>query len=165
MCDFNTLDDESKLSYHHRLTAAAKAFGGTNFFLQLLEAIRATTPHPLVAKNSEFNFPIGSIKWNKVIFQDKLTLLMKIRIEQKEDDNLLPSKDDKQYKKVLNLVRTLKPLTFTVKPENPEDGDGFTVHPFAIIGETTTTLNPLFDALFFCSVDTVKKILNYKPRS
>jgi len=165
MCDFNSLDDESKLLYHRRVASAAKSFGGTNFFLQLLEALRSTTPHPLVAKNSEFNFYLGTIKWNKVIFHDKITLLMKIRTEAKENGNLLPSKEDKQYKKIVNLVRTLNPLLFTIKPENPEDGEGFTLRPFAVIGETTTTLDPLFDAIFFCSVDTVKKILNYKPRS
>jgi len=32
-----------------------------------------------------------------------------------------------------------------------------------VIDEKTTKLNPVFDALFFCSVETVKKILNFKP--
>jgi len=164
MHDFHTLDDETKLLYHQRLSTAVKSFGGVNFFLQLLEEIRATTPHPLVAKNSEFNFYLGNIKWNKVIFQDKVTLLMKVRVEVNEENNLLPSKDDKQYKKVLNLVRTLKPLTFTITPTNPEDGDGFTLRPFEVIGDTTTTLNPLFEILFFTSVERVKKILAYKPK-
>ena len=164
MYDFNTVDDETKLLYHRQLSTAVKSFGGINFFLQLLEEMRATTPHPLEAKNSEFSFPLGNIKWNKVIFQDKIILLLKIRTQEKEDNNLLPAKDDKQYKKVLNLVRTLKPLIFTVTPINPEDGDGFTLRPFDIIGDTTT-LNPLFDAVFFTSIDTVKKILAYKPRA
>ena len=55
MCDFNTLTDEEKVLHHQKLLLCANAFGGKNFFLQLLEAIRETKPHPLVAGNSEFN--------------------------------------------------------------------------------------------------------------
>ncbi len=162
MCDFNNLDDTAKEAYHKQLSESAEAFGGKNFFLQLLEAIRKTRPHPLMAKNSEFRFSRGAIKWNKVIFNDKLTLLMKERVHESERGNLLPDKTDKQYKKVLNLIRTLKPVTFDVIPKNLKDGDGFTLRAFDKIDESTTRLNPLFDAIFFCSIDTVKKILNYE---
>jgi hypothetical protein len=41
---------------------------------------------------------------------------------------------------------------------------GFFFQPFDVIDENTTKLNPVFDALFFCSVDTVKRILNYEPK-
>ena len=164
MCDFNNLDDAAKQTYHEQLSECAKAFGGTNFFLQLLEAIRKTKPHPLMAKNSEFKFSRGTVTWNKVIFKDKITLLMKVRILENERGNLLPDQEDKSYKNVLNLVRTLKPITFKVTPKNMKDGDGFTFHPFDMIDENTTRLNPIFDALFFCSVDTVKKALNYEPK-
>lgn len=165
MCDFSNLDDAAKQVYHNRLLVCAEAFGGKNFFLQLLESIRESKPHPLMAKNCEFRFPLGTVKWNKVIFKDKLTLLMKVRVNEGEDGNLLSATNEKSYKNVLNLVRTLKPINFTVKPDNPEDGEGFTLHPFDVIGEKTTRLNPIFDALFFCSVDSVKKALNYKPKA
>jgi hypothetical protein len=162
MCNFNELNDLEKKTYHDQLLEYATSVGGKNYFLQLLEAIRKTKPHPLIAKNSEFKFANGSIKWNKVIFQDKITLLMKVRVNAK--DNLLPKKDDKSYKNVVNLVRTLNPIKFEVKPAKREDGAGFEIHPFDIIDENTTRLNPLFDAIFFCSVDTVKKVLNYEER-
>jgi len=132
--------------------------------LQLLEAIRETKSHPLVAGNSEFNIELGTIKWNKVIFNDKLQLLIKARVNEGKQNNLLPAKDEKSYKKVLNVVRTLKPIVFHVTPANQEDGSGFFFQPFDIIDEDTTKLNPVFDALFFCSVDTVKKVLNYEPK-
>ncbi|MDM5271644.1 hypothetical protein PGH07_05615 [Sulfurovum sp. zt1-1] len=165
MCDFNTLDDAQKLHYHQILLNAAANFGGKNFFLQLLEAIRESKPHPLIAANREFNIGLGSIKWNKVIFNDKLQLLQKARLNESKQNNLLPSKDDKSYKKVLNLVRTLKPIVFTVRPNVKENGSSFIFQPFDIIDEETTKLNPLFDALFFCSIETVKKILNYEPKA
>jgi len=164
MCDFNNLDDAAKQAYHEQLTAAADALGGQNYFLQLLEAIRKTKPHPLVAKNSEFKFSRGAVYWDKVIFHDKITLLLKVRIKESERGNLLPEKNDSSYKKVLNLVRTLKPITFDVKPKNLKDGDGFRMQAFDIIDENTTRLNPLFDGIFFCSIDTVKKVLNYEAK-
>jgi hypothetical protein len=164
MCDFNTLTDEEKRLHHQKLLDCANAFGGKNFFLHLLEAIRESKSHPLIAGNSEFNIELGTIKWNKVIFNDKLQLLIKARINEGKQDNLLPAKDAKNYKKVLNVVRTLKPIVFHVKPANEEDGSGFFFQAFDIIDENTTKLNPVFDALFFCSVDTVKKVLNYEPK-
>ncbi|MCJ7766087.1 MAG: hypothetical protein MUP09_09145 [Thiovulaceae bacterium] len=165
MCDFNNLDDAAKAAYHNQLSDCAAAFGGMNFFLQLLEAIRKINPHPLMARNSEFRFSRGSIKWNKVIFKDKLSLLMKVRVNEEKNGNLLPKKDDKEYKNVLNLVRTLNPIEFEVQPKNLKDGDGFKVHAFDIIDDNITRLNPVFDALFFCSVDTIKKVLAYEPKA
>lgn len=164
MCDFNALTEEEKQNYHKQLLEAADAFGGVNYFLQLLEAIRKTKPHPLVAKSCEFKFSRGKISWNKVIFNDKLSLLLKIRVNEDESENLLPDTEDKTYKKVLNLLRTLGPIEFQVFPKNRADGEGFRVHAFDRIDAQTTHLNPLFDALFFCAVDTVKKVLTYEPK-
>ena len=61
MCDFNTLTDEEKKLHHEKLLRCANNFGGKNFFLQLLEAIRETKPHPLIAGNSEFSIELGTI--------------------------------------------------------------------------------------------------------
>jgi hypothetical protein len=159
MCDFNTLDDEQKLLHHQKLMVYADAYGGVNFFLQLLEALRAATAHPLGSRYSDFVFELGNIKWNKVIFNDKIVLLTQARREESKQGNFLPPKGSKNHKKVLNLVRTLSPITFTVKPL---DGEDFSFNAFDIINDETTKLNPLFDVMFFCSMDTVKKILSYK---
>jgi len=165
MCDFNLLSDEEKQLHHETLLACANNFGGKNFFLHLLEAIRETKPHPLTAGNMAFDIELGSISWNKVIFNDKLQLLLKAHKNESKQDNFLPNKEEKNYKKILNVVRTLKPIVFHVKPANPEDGAGFFFQSFDVIDENKTKLNPLFDALFFCSVDTVKKLLNYEPKA
>ncbi|EIF51238.1 hypothetical protein [Sulfurovum sp. AR] len=164
MCDFNTLTEEEKKHYHELLLECANNFGGKNFFLHLLEAIRETKPHPLTAGNSQFDMELGTIKWNKVIFNDKLQLLLKARVNESAQDNFLPDPNAKSYKKILNVVRTLKPIVFHVKPAHKEDGPGFFFQPFDTIDEHKTKLNPLFDSLFFCSVETVKKVLNYEPK-
>ena len=165
MCNFNTLSDEEKLLHHQKLLHYADNFGGKNFFLQLLEAIRETKPHPLTSGNSEFRIELGSITWNKVIFNDKLQLLLKARVNETQQENFLPKKEGKNYKKILNVVRTLKPIVFTIKPNNDEDGSLLVFQAFDVIDETTTKLNPIFDAIFFCSVDMVKKALNYVPKA
>ncbi len=165
MCDFNNLDSAAKTAYHNQLLKCAEAFGGVNYFLQLLEAIRKTKPHPLTAKHSEFRFSRGIVKWEKVIFKDKLTLLTAIRVNENEDGNLIPAEDDKSFKKVMNLLRTIQPIEFTVMPKNNKDGEGFTFHAFDIVDKETTKINPVFDAVFFCSVDTVKKVLSYTPKA
>jgi len=164
MCDFNLLSDEEKQLHHEILLKCADNFGGKNFFLHLLEAIRQTKPHPLTASNMAFDIELGGISWNKVIFNDKLQLLLKARKNESKQNNFLPNTEEKNYKKILNVVRTLKPIVFHVKPTNSKDGTGFFFQPFDIIDENKTKLNPLFDALFFCSVDTVKKLLNYEPK-
>ena len=164
MCDFNNLDDSEKEKYHLLMMDCAEKFGGVNFFLQLLEAIRKYDGHPLTAKHSEFKFSRGNIRWEKVIFKDKLSLLFKVRVNESERGNLLPAKDDKTYKNIMNLIRTLAPIEFTVTPKNLNDGEGFSFKPFDRIDEETTRLNPIFDAMFFCSVDTVKKVLAYTVR-
>jgi len=164
MCDFNSLNDEEKKLYHEKLLNCAENFGGKNFFLSLLEAVRETKPHPLTAGNSEFITEFGSITWNKVIFNDKLQLLLKARVNEGKQDNLLPEKDAKNYKKILNLVRTLKPVVFHVKPADREDGPGFHFQAFDVVNADKTKLDPLFDAVFFCSVDAIKKALNYDAK-
>lgn len=47
MCGFNNLSNKEKRHYHEILLDAAQKFGGKNFFLYLLEAIRKASPYPL----------------------------------------------------------------------------------------------------------------------
>lgn len=161
--NFNTLEEETKTKIHARLIQCAETFGGVNYFLQLLEAIREAKTSPLTARNCTFHFELGTVKWSKVIFEDKLNLLLKARLSEGKNNNLLPKENDQAYKRVLNLVRALKPIEFRVKPKNMKHGEGFIVQPFEVIDESTTRLDPIFDVLFFAGIDTAKKILKYNP--
>ena len=156
MCDFNSLTSEQKAHYHQQLMEVVNTLGSTNAFLQLLEDVRCSKPHPIVLKNMKFSFSRGEITWNKVIFQDKLALLLKVRVGESERDNFLIEGD----KKVLNLVRTLAPIKFQIKSKATKEV--YHLQAFMQVDEKTTLLNPVFDAIFFCSIDTVKKVLNYK---
>lgn len=156
MCDFNSLSNEEKESYHNQLMEVVEVLGSKNAFLQLLEDVRRSKKHPLVANNMKFIFSHGEIMWNKVVFQDKLALLLKVRTGESERENFLIDGD----KKVLNLVRTLAPIKFTIKAKGTQNS--YELHAFDKVDAKRTLLNPLFDAIFFCSIETVKKVLNFK---
>ena len=162
MYDFHNLNDDEKLHYHKLLLNCANNFGGINFFLQLIESLRDSSVHPLCSRHQDFIFNLGTIRWGKVIFNDKIQLLKRIRKEKYEKENFLPTIESKEYKRVLNLIRTLSPITFSVRPSIRDNGEGFDFKAFDIIDDKTTKLNPIFDAIFFAPIQTVKSILEYK---
>ena len=162
MCDFNNLTDEEKLHFHNILDTAAKNYGGLNFFLQLVEALRSASPHPLISSHQDFLFDLGDVRWGKTIFNDKVQLIKETRLKRNSQESFLPSIEEKKYKKILNLIRTLDPITFSVRPKFRDEGEGFDFKAFETIKENDIRLSPLFEALFFCSPDMVKKILNYR---
>ncbi len=159
MLDYNSLDEKAKKDFNKQLSECAQALGGKNYFLQLVESIRDTRPHPLMAKKAKFHFSQGTVKWKKVIYKDKIHLLIKLMNENQSAGNLMPQKGSAGFKTVLNLLRTLGPMTFEVKPKNGGDGDGFILHPFDRIDAQTTRLNYMFDAVFFLPIHIVKKAL------
>jgi hypothetical protein len=162
MCDFHNLSDEEKLHYHKLLLTCANNFGGLNFFLQLIEALRDSSTHPLSSRHQDFLFDLGTVRWGKVIFNDKVQLIEQMRKEKHKNKSFLPNIGAKDYKRVLNLVRTLSPITFSVRPALRDNGEGFDFKAFDVIDNKTTRINPIFDALFFCSMSTIKTILEHK---
>ena len=160
MISYNSLDDLTKQNLKKEINDCALALGGKNHFLHLLEEIRKERHHPLMAKNSSFRFSYGTVKWGKVIFKDKVHLLIKMTKDQENNGNLMPKKGDKKYKTVMNLLRTLGPMKFEIRPKNNKDGDGFNLHPFDIIDENTSHLNFMFDVVFFLPIHIVKQVFN-----
>ena len=159
MTDYNSLNDATKERLRKQINDCAKSLGGKNYFLQLLEAIRAEHHHPLMAKDLSFRFNHGIIKWKKVIFKDKVQLLIKLLKNNEINGNLMPKKGDKNYKTIMNLLRTLGPMQFKIKPKNSNDGDGYILHPFDIIDENTSQINFMFEVVFFLPLYIVKKHL------
>lgn len=159
MTDYNSLDDVTKEDFRRQINDCAESLGGKNYFLQLLEAIRAEHHHPLMAKDLSFRFNHGIVKWKKVIFKDKVHLLIKVLKDNRNTGNLMPKKKEKGYKTVLNLLRTLGPMEFEIRPKNSKDGEGFILHPFDMVDQNTTLLNYMFDAVFFLPLHIVKNAL------
>jgi hypothetical protein len=149
------------------MTKAANEVGGVNFLLSLIEAMRKKKPNPLMLKEMQVASNNTIIRWNKVIFKDKMELLEKLlRADsntQERDYNILQNADGKNKKNIINMIRTLTPITFVVTPQNPKDGNGFNFTVFDTIEDDKVTINPIFAALFFCSTEFTKKALKYTP--
>ena len=158
MIDYNSLDDVTKEDLRKQINDCDQSLGGKNYFLQLLEAVRAEHHHHLMAKDLSFRFKHGIVKWKKVIFKDKVQLLTKLLKNSEINGNLMPKKGDKNYKTIMNLLRTLGPMKFKIKPKNRNDGDGYILHPIDIIDENTSQINFMFEVIFFLPLYIVKKI-------
>ena len=166
MCNFNNLPQPTKEFLHNFMNSAAQNIGGINYLLTLIEAMRLKKPHPLMQKNSQIASNNTIIKWNKVVFKDKVDLMQKLltihREAQEKDRNILNTTNAKLKKNIINLAKTLAPIEFIVTPQNPNDGEGFRFKVFDKFTEDTIEFNPVFIALFFCSSEFTKKAIKYQ---
>lgn len=166
MCNFNKQNEETKALIHLFMKKAAQNVGGANFLLSLLEAMKSKKPHALCEKNMQVASNNTIIKWNKVVFKDKVDLIQTIldahRSVENPDFNILNEENKKKRKNILNLVRTLSPVEFFVTPQNPNDGSGFSFKAFEQESQNEVKLNPIFMAMFFCSTEFTKKALKYE---
>jgi len=166
MCNFNKQTEDTKALIHLFMTKAAENVGGTNFLLELMEAMKSKKPHALSEKNSQVASNHTIIKWNKVVFQDKVDLIRAIldnhRSSENPDFNILSEPNAKKRKNILNMVRTLTPLEFVVTPQSHLDGGGFNFKVFDAVSDDEVKLNPIFITMFFCSTEFTKKALKHK---
>lgn len=165
MCNFNKQSDETKALIHLFLTKAAENVGGINPLLGLIEAMKAQKPNALTFKACKIESDKTLIQWNKTVFADKFEVLEAILAEHRSsedpDFNILANDSAKKKKKILNMVKTLAPLEFIVKPKDANDGGGFDFKVFESIDDTNVKINPIFVAMFFCSTEFTKKALKY----
>ena len=165
MCNFNKLDEDAKGLIHLLMKKSADSIGGTNFLLGLLEAMKEKKPNALMFKGCQIASENTIIKWNKVVFKDKLMVLEEILLSHKSEENpdfnILANKSDKKRKAILNMVRTLAPIEFIVTPQNHNDGAGFNFKVFETIEDNYVKINPIFVAMFFCSTEYMKKALKH----
>jgi len=166
MCNFNKQNVDTKALIHLFMLKATEGVGGTNFLLELIEAMKSKKPHALCEKNSQVASNHTIIKWNKVVFKDKVDLIQSIldehRSSENPDFNILNVENQKRKKSILNMARALAPIEFLVTPQNPNDGAGFNFKVFEKLEENNVTFNPIFIAMFFCSTEFTKKAIKYE---
>ena len=166
MCNFNKQNEDTKALIHLFMQKASQNVGGTNFLLALIEAMKTKKPNPLIYKECQISSNNTIIKWNKVVFKDKVDVLEEIlvghRSSQNPDFNILNNENKKKKKAILNMVKTLAPIEFIVTPQNPNDGGGFNFKVFESIEDNNVTINPIFVAMFFCSTEFTKRALRYE---
>ena len=158
MNKYDYIDNDKKQALKNQLIKNGASIGGKNHFLSLIESIRMARPHPLLAKDASFRFNKGSIKWGKVIFKEKVNLLMSLINDNDSDIILMPKKGDSKYKIIRNLMNTIGPIKFEVRPKNIKDGDGFTFNFVEIIDKNRCKLSFMFEVLFVLPIKLIKKI-------
>ena len=158
MIIYNSLDNSTKQNLKEQITNCSFAIGGKNHFLSLIEEIREERIHPLLSKDASFRFSHGLVKWGKVIFKDKVDLLVTITKDREKNKNLMLKKGDKNYKTIMNFLRTLGQINFEIRPKNNKHGDEFILNAFEIFNENTSHLNFMFDVVFFLPLYIVKKL-------
>jgi len=165
MCNFNKQSEDTKALIHLFMKKAAENVGGANFLLALMESMKKQKPNALMFKGCQIASENTIIKWNKVVFKDKVEVLEEIlaahRSSEDPDFNILSDKSDKKKKMIINMVRTLAPVEFVVTPQNHNDGGGFNFKVFETIEDDNVVLNPIFIAMFFCSTEFIKKALKH----
>ncbi len=153
-----TGDEEQTLG--ELLRQCAASVGGKNFFLTLAETIRTTREGIMVGEKKQVNYASGTMTWNKTLHADNWRLLIESAKVRTKDGNILLPSTDKRHKNILNMIRTLKPLTFTVTPANAEDGAGFSFNALDVTDAETTKVSPLFKALFVMPIDVLRKAMD-----
>lgn len=165
MCNFNKQNEDTKNLVSLFMKKAAENVGGVNFLLALIEAMKDKKPNPLMFKACQIASNNTIVKWNKVVFKDKVEVLESILISHKSkeeiDFNILNNESAKKRKNILNMVKTLAPIEFIVTPQNPNDGAGFSFKVFDKVEGDFASLNPIFIAMFFCSTEYTKKAIKY----
>jgi len=153
---FQNLDKTTKENLHNQLTTYANNIGGKFNFLQMLEDIRSIK-QPLIKKTASLHYETGKIYWNKNIFQDKSDLLFQTMKKIEIDKDMYAGLNDYKKKKVINMLKALKPIVFEVVP-NDETLEGF---EFNLIDENNE-ISMIFKIIFFYNIGFAKEILNYK---
>ena len=158
MTKYDSIDNDKKQVLKNQLVKNASSIGGKNHFLSLIEEIRMARPHPLMSKDASFRINKSSIKWGKVIFKEKVNLLMSLINDNESNIIHMPKKSDRKYKIIRNLMNTIGPIKFEVRPKNIKDGDGFTFNLVEIIDKNTCQLSFMFEVLFVLRIKLIKKI-------
>lgn len=123
---------------------------GKNFFLNLAETIRTTREEIIVGEKKQINYASGTMTWNKTLHADNWRLLIESAKVRTKYGNILLPIEDKRHKSILNMIRTLKLLTFTVKPSNSEDGEGFSFTALEVIDEKRRVYPPSLKRCLRC---------------
>ena len=156
MDNYDLMSREIKNDLKKQLIESATSIGGKNHFLSLIEAVRMARPNPLMSKDASFSFDKGLIKWEKVIYKEKVNLLMSLVSD--NNQNLMPELGSRNYRRIKNLVRTIGPIKFKVRPKNIKNGKGFAFNCIEIIDQDTCNLNFMFEVVFLLQIQLIKKI-------
>lgn len=157
--NFHKLDTQIKQKLHKDLLSNAMSIGGKNIFLQMIEDLRKIEEEPLINKTRVISYAKGKIKWDKTIYKETYELLLEVI---NKEDNLLDGLTHKKQKNVINMLKTLNPLTFIVKPKNQNDGVGFTFKIIDSSDKGNSKIDMMFKIIFLYKIEFAKQVLKYE---
>lgn len=160
--NFNQLDEEQKNKLYTQAMELATNLGGVNFFLQMIEDIKAEKPHALLNKSCVFHFSKGKLNWNKQLFKESINNLFSAMRKEEKDGDMLNGLAVKDYKETMNMMRTLKPLIITVTPKKVDEPKMFSFPILDTSVEKKTKVDLFYKMMFFYHVDFAKDVINYK---
>ena len=155
---FNILSHDDKLQIQKQLLTFIESLGGVGIFYTLLDDIREPKQHPLLNKTAKLHFKYGTISWGKSIFKEKIDTIFNV-LKIVQDDNLLNIEDQKLKKQIINSIKTMGNLDFIIELK---DNKIVTIKPFIQKSEDNIELDPIFQIVFFDSINNTKRILKYK---
>jgi len=155
---FNNLSAEEKLDLQKDVFSCMEIVGGKNHFLGMIENIKDSSQHPLMNKTGKYHFDNGTITWGKQIFKEKVFALKNMLINH-QSDNILTIQNEKLQKDIQNTIKTVGKLEFLIETK---DGKEFSFKAFTTIDETNIEMDPMFQIIFFDSINNTRRILDYK---
>lgn len=162
--DFNKLNDETKQQLHDEITTYATSIGGKNFFLKMIEEIRAESPNPLLQKSGTFHTSKAKVTLSKSIFKDTFTVLFDAMRREEKSGDMLNGIAPKDYKSSMNMMRTLRPVTIDIVSKEEENTEGFNFFILDSSQEKKTKVTWIFKVIFFYHLDEAKKALSYEKK-
>jgi hypothetical protein len=150
---------EGERTYLHKIAIeSAEKIGGVNFFLSMVEEIRAEKPSILLNERCKFHHSHGSVNWNKQIFRDTYHELLESVKRESRDGDIFAKVQPKDYKRVMNAIRVLKPI----KIEFSGEDDSFSVEVIDTSTPKKSRISTLFKMIFIYDLGFLKKSLTYK---
>ncbi len=160
--NFTDLSTVEKEVLHQEVLSLAMSMGGKNFFLQMIEDIRAEKQSPLLDEKARYVYAKGSIKWRKSIYPETFVALTNAMKKEDKDGDMLNGVNPKSYKDMMNMMRTLKPIVFKVIPKDVEDAEGFSFSILDTSEVKKTKVSMMFKIIFFYNIDFAKSVLSYE---
>jgi len=159
---FNDLELDARKELNIKINEYANSIGGINFFLQMIEDVRAEKPSALLNKTAIFHYKNGKITWAKSIYKDTLTLLFSAMRKEDKDGDILNGLNPKMYKETMNMMRTLKPVTLSISSNLENANSGFTLDILDSSEVKKTKVDLMFKIIFFYNIEFAKDALSFK---
>ncbi len=152
------LSEKNRKQLNEEILSHSKNLGGKDIFLKMIENIQENGIRLLAEKSTDFRFDGGNISWDKSIYKDTLALLFEAL---NADEDIFDGLKPKKQKSMLNMLKTLKPVTIGIKPKNIKDGKGFTLSIIETDIKDNATISLMFKIIFFYPIDFAKEVLAY----